>query len=437
MNGRVGVDDYITETNATAADVDALPRATLWPELAAEALYGLTGRIVEAIDPHTEAAPVAILAHLLVGIGNLVGPDVHARVQEDPHPCRLNVALVGDTSKGRKGTAWGTPRELLRRVDPDWVERRVRSGLSSGEGLIYHVRDAREEQQPIKEKGRVVSYENVRVDEGEPDKRLLVLEPELASVLKRMKGETNSLSAVIRDGWDHGTLATLTKNSPLRATRAHVSVIGHITREELGRELTATERANGFANRFLFLLVRRSKVLPEGGRVPAATLDALADELRRVVAFARTAGELRRDDEARAIWAEVYPGLSKGEPGMVGAIISRAEAQALRLQVLYALLDRSPTIRPEHLSAALAVWDYAEASARLIFGERLGWTVADTILDALRTSPRAQTELHDLFGRHRRADEINEALSTLKARGLVQCEEHPTAGRAAQVWRIA
>mgnify|MGYP003693804521 CR=1 FL=1 len=89
--------------------------------------------------------------------------------------------------------------------------------------------------------------ERVLEDEGEADKRLLVIEPELATVLRRMQGETNTLSPVIREAWESGNLSTLTKNTPLKATGAHVkSIIAHSTREELVTSLTETDRgANG------------------------------------------------------------------------------------------------------------------------------------------------------------------------------------------------
>src|SRR5437660_12573476 len=95
--------------------------------------------------------------------------------------------------------------------------------------------------------------------------------------------------------------------------------------------------------------------------------------------------EMARDDESRSLWAAEYPRLSAGEPGLLGAILGRAEAHVLRLSLIYAVLDRSPVVRPEHLHAALAVWDYADASARRIFGDALGLAVADIILTALRT----------------------------------------------------
>lgn len=434
MSTRLGADDYIVMTNASAADLDALPRVDTFPTLAREALHGLPGRIVTAIDPYTEAAPVATLAHLLVAVGNVIGAGPHARALEDPHPCRLNAVMVGPTSKGRKGVAWSPVRELVRRIDPEWAKSCVGSGLSSGEGLIYHVRDARAEQQPIRKSGRVEGYERVLVDEGVPDKRLLVIEPEFASVLRRMNGETNSLSAVIRDAWDSGDLRTLTKNAPMRATGANISILGHVTGEELRRELTETERANGFANRFLFLLVRRSKVLPEGAALPEGVLESLACALREAVAFAKTVDLVERDAEARAIWATVYGALSEGKPGMLGPIISRAEAQVLRLSCLYALLDRSALIRPDHLAAALAVWTYAEKSATLIFGEQRGDRVADTILTALDARDLDRTEISGLFHRNVPSRRIDAALRDLKGAGLAASRPEYTEGRTREIW---
>jgi hypothetical protein len=435
---RPAVDDLIAN-GLRAQDFAALPRAEFTPILVPEAYHGLAGRIVRTIEPHSEADPAALLLHVLIGVGNLIGRGPYATVEQTRHFLNEYVVLVGQSGKGRKGQAWSTPKALLGQADSAWLKARVRSGLSSGEGVIEHVRDAREEQQPIKERGRVVGYESVMVDAGEPDKRLLVFEAEFASVLRRMNGETNSLSAVLRQAWDDGDLSTLTRKSPLRATGAHVSIIAHVTREELVANLTETERANGFANRFLFAWVRRSKILPEGGSLDRALLGQLAGELARVVEFARAAGEIRRDEAARAVWQEVYPKLSAGEPGLLGAVLARAEAHALRFSVLYAVLDRSPQVRPEHLRAALALWDYAEASARRIFGDRLGLSVADTVLAAVRArgGPMTQTEISGLFHRNKPAAEILAALSLLEEGGKLRRQSRPPVdgqGRPAVVW---
>jgi len=353
----------------------AEPQRLSWPELDPAALYGLAGDVVRAIEPHCEADPVAILANTLTAFGSVAGRGALAQVGGDEHHLKLFIGLVGETAKGRKGTSWGPVCGLLEGVDPSWASERVVGGLSSREGLIYAVRD---EVRGIKKDEEVI------LDPGEPDKRLLVLEGELASVLKVMGREGNTLSPVIRQAWDGDRLRTMTKNSPTKSTGAHISIIGHVTKAELLRHLGETEAANGFANRFLWLMVRRSKELPFGGEWK--TPGALIRRLDGAVRFARTPRVVTWGASARDQWAEVYGPLSEGKPGLFGAVTGRAEAQTLRLATLYAAMDESASIEREHLEAALALWDYAEESARYIFGVATGDPVADAILQAVRNA---------------------------------------------------
>lgn len=420
-------------TLSQPVSLEPLPPTDTWPHPDPAIFHGLAGDFVALIDPYTEADPVATLGHFLTAFGNVIGPGPHASVGYDRHPGRLNIAFVGPTSKGRKGTALSPVQYVFSQIAPDWRPR-IKSGLSSGEGLIHHVRDQREETKPVKKDGEI-TYETVVVDPGESDKRLLVVEPEFAVVLKRMAGEGNSLSGVMRQAWDSGDLATLTKISPVQATGAHISVIAHITEEELRRYLTETERANGFGNRFIWLLVRRSKMLPDPDPMPTDQLDPLITDISAAVTLAQQVGEVRRTKMAAQNWAEVYPALSEGEPGLTGAILSRSEAHVLRLSTLYALLDGSKEVRVRHLKPALALWSYAEASARRIFGDRLGAPVADTILGALRSrGPMSETEISALFGRHRKAEELQAAYEFLEQKGRVQKYRKVTDGRPAVIW---
>ncbi len=414
-------------------------RAASWPKsLDAVAYYGLAGDFVRTIAPHTEADPVALLAEFLVAFGNLIGRGPHFVAEADHHYTNLFAILVGVTAKGRKGSSWGQVRARVRIADTEWADR-IQSGLSSGEGLIWTVRDPISRREPVKQKGRVTGYAEVEADPGAADKRLLVFEPELASTLRVLGREGNTLSAIIRQAWDSGELRVLTRNSPARATGAHISLIGHITADELRRYLDRTEAGNGFANRFLFLCVKRANVLPEGGALDTVDFAPLLRRLREAVDFARQLGEaeLRRDAAARAWWREVYPELSEGKPGLLGAVTSRAEAQAMRLALVYALLDQSSEIQCPHLEAALSLCRYAEASARFIFGDALGDAVADALLFALRDEPGGMTRTRisaAIFGRNRSSEEIERALTTLSEQGLIRCEAEKTAGRTAQRW---
>ena len=170
----------------------------------------------------------------------------------------------------------------------------------------------------------------------------------------------------MRQAWDSGELRILTRSNPAKATQAHISIIGHITAQELLRNLTETEVANGFANRFLWFEVRRSKCLPDGGQLDLNSFNSSISLLGKALAHACGMGEIKRTDAAREFWHRIYPDLSAGAHGLSGAVISRAEAQTMRLALLYALLDQSETIQVEHLRAALALWRCCEVSARRI-----------------------------------------------------------------------
>jgi hypothetical protein len=412
-----------------------------WPDAPhASAFRGLAGELVESIDPHTESDPVAVLIQLLVAYGNLIGRHAHFSVEAERHYLNLFACIVGLSSKGRKGTSWAIARWLMASVDPDWTRDHVLGGLTSGEGMIWAVRDPITKKEPIKERGKVVDYEDVIVDAGVEDKRALFLETEMGRVLKVLTREGNTLSDLIRQAWETGLLRTSTKNSPARATDAHISILGHITSGEANRYLTQTEAGNGFGNRFLWACVKRSKVLPFGNPLNPDAFQDLIDRLRESSRVPRdTEICLTRDDGANALWLETYAGLSEGKPGLLGSILGRAEAQVMRLACLYALLDGSFLIRSDHLESALALWRYCEDSARFIFGDSLGDKDADFLLSALRSAPLGLTRNQirsEVFGRNKSSDEIAKILGRLLEAGRVRSEVIRTAGakRPSTLW---
>jgi hypothetical protein len=410
-----------------------------WPDrLGEEALHSLPGDIVRVLEPASEADPVALLLQTMIGFGNLIGRTAHFVVEADKHHANEFAVLVGKTSKARKGTSWGRVNSLLRGAEEEWATKRVQTGLSSGEGLIWGVRDPIMKRERIKEQGEV-RYEEVEADPGECDKRLLIVEPEFANVLKQTERQGNTLSAVLRQAWEGGDLRSLTKNSPARATGAHISLIGHITAEELRRYLSATEQANGFGNRHLWVCVKRSKALPEGGWVDEKALADLQARLADALATARRAGRMHRDEEAREIWREVYGPLSAERPGLTGAMLGRAEAHVLRLSLVYALMDGSEFIRAPHLMAALALWEYCEQSVRHVFGDALGDPVADALARQLRAAPdgMSRSEMSKALGHNVPSVRIGHALALLAEHRLVRCERRDTGGRPEERWFAA
>jgi hypothetical protein len=412
--------------------------ASAWPApLAKDAYHGLAGDIVRTIEPHSEADPVALLVQLLVLAGAALGRTAHFCVEADVHYLNEFAVLVGATGKARKGVSFGHDRRVLAMADPEFVREHIQGGLSSGEGLIWAVRDPIKKQEAIKERGRVTGYQQVEEDPGVSDKRLLCHESEFATVLRRMEGQGNTLSALLRQAWESGNLRTLTKQSPVKATGAHVGLIAHITCKELRRYLTVTEQANGFGNRICFFAVRRSKKLPDGGKLEEKDLKPLGQRLGAALTFGKKAGALRRDEKARALWHAVYEALSDEKPGLAGCLLARSEAHVMRWACLYAVLDSSNVIKPDHLNAALALWDYVEDSVRYIFGDTQGDPLADQLLRLIRASGAtgiSRGEMFDACGRHESRDKINDALGLLFMLKLAHSKRIETDGRPEERW---
>lgn len=387
-----------------------------WPALSPAAYHGLAGRVVEALEPHSEADPAHLLMSLLTGFGAAVGRGPHARAGNAEHPARLFCVVVGKTSKSRKGTSWATVGAILEAADEEFFRQRVMGGWGSGEAVVDEVRDPRDDD-----------------DQGVVDKRILIHEGEFARFLKVAARDGSILSMAARNAWDGVKLEARSRASTTVATGHHVALLGHVTVEELRARLTEVDVANGFANRMLFVLGHSSKRLPEGGNLDDAEVDRLGSMVGAKLRAARGFGRLNRSGPGVERWAELYHRMADDDPGgLLGAVTSRDQAQCLRLSVVYALLDSSRLIEPVHLDAAFAVWSYCRESAAYIFGEALGDPVADRLLAALQLAGVAGldgTQQRDLFARHVGGERLDVARRLLEERGLVVTRTEATGGR--------
>ena len=386
-----------------------------WPVIGDEAFAGLVGNVIRDISPHTEADPVGLLIDFLVAFGNALGPGPHMLADGAPHPPRLHAVLVGRTSRARKGTARWNIKRLFDGADPMWSQHQVMGGLSTGEGLIATLEDEDE-------------IDDLSVSK---DKRLLIVETEFARLLTVAARDGNTLSTIIRQAWDSGDLRVMTKKNPLKASGAHISMIAHITEEELINRLTEVEMANGFANRILLAMVKRSKLLPMGGSLTDEAIAEMGERIRQTLVQARQIGRMHRSAEAEDLWDAIYREIDRTEPtGMLGAMTARAEAQILRLSVAYAAVDVSPVIERRHIESANAVWQYCERTIDYVFGDAIGDEVADHIYAALvERGELGRSAIGNLFARHVSSGRIDRAIELLRRLGRIDVRTEETGGR--------
>ena len=363
---------------------------------------------------------MGVLVSVLAGAGASIGSGPHLLARNDRHPAALWPVLVGDTSKGGKGTAWSAAAAAHAGADPAFFaharQGRVRGGLGSGEALIDEVKDPDGDAA------------------GADDRRLLVLERELARVLRVGQRDGSIMSMTLRDAWDGHRLEARSRGRESVVASGYHLVVGHVTREKLASAVTTTETFNGWANRFLWVAVRRSKRLPEGGNVPSDLAAEYGRAIGAAIMRARTRGEMHRTPAARVRWAEVHDELADDDPGgILGAVTARAEPMCARLSLPYALLDQAPAIDVAHVEAARALWRYSRHTAERIWSDALGDPDADRLLGAIRSAGAAGldgTGQRDALGRHGSAPAARNRLEEL---GPVVTRQVDTGGRPTTV----
>lgn len=400
-------------------------------------LYGIFGEIGRIAADGTEANPYAACMNAMVFFSACVGREVYLSIGDEFHHARLFALHIGRSSVGRKGTAMALLRRIITAMDsrereaaggflsadsrllPKWHY----GGLSSREGIVMVIHDGfaqgEKETPPVH------------------DKRLWVVESEFANVLHQSARSGNTLSAALRDLWDGMTLKPLTKQ-PIGASDPHVALSAACTPAEFLDMLTARDRDNGFANRFIIFHAERPRLEPFPRTTPDSVVEELAARLLDLLSFAKGAycwdfdpasasqnrRRMRMSEAAAALYARLYRTElnAKKDGERVAGLLHRAPAYLLRMAMLFALSDLSETIEPRHLEAALAWVRYWRESVRFIFNDAQEEAEQAKTCDKAerlyqwlkaRSKPATRTEItNDCFAK-RGGSDVDKAIDTL------------------------
>jgi hypothetical protein len=409
--------DYITVCDVCgeraplhATDCSLCTRAPFL-EPSSAAFSGLAGDFVRAHEPHTEADPTALLVTTLARFGAMVGQMAETRAGSAQHPPAIFAALTGRTSRSRKGTSEREVSATMADVEEGWEQHHRIGGFGSGEAFIQHASE-------------------------HPGEAIYMVESEFARVLAVASREGSSASSVLRAGWDFGRLEHRIRKQVYEAPPAPVSMVAHITADELrdGRHgLRLNDVMNGFGNRVLWVYVDRRRIIPNLEPLPKHVSNELVARLRSALEAARRAGTVRRSPDADELWVHLYGRMADDDPaGIVGAITARAEAQVLRLSLIYALIDGCSTIERRHLMSAWEVWRYCRWSAQHVWvGRGTGDPDVDRVAAILAAGDElTSTAMDRMFYGHKNIPEIRERVVAL---GLAREVSRVTGGRSARV----
>jgi hypothetical protein len=245
------------------------------------------------------------------------------------------------------------------------------SGVSSGEGLIYAIRDPRSGCGEDKE----------RDDPGVADKRLLINMSEFGSVLALVRRPGSTLSAVLRNLYDCMPCETGAKVSPVRCTEPFVSLSASITPRELTGLLfdekdIAASADNGLGNRFLYAFVARDKLVAHP--TPTENRDALtrmiAKNVEKVYAELKPMGgflstPIEFTPEARDLYArEIYKRVDGLQAASRNAdrLFGRLTAQLRKIAAILAVIAGESRVSVGALEAAVAWVEYGAATVNVI-----------------------------------------------------------------------
>jgi hypothetical protein len=413
-----------------------------------EAFHGIVGQVVELMAQHCESSLESLLVQFLVTSGNILGRSVYVYAGGPwLFPNEFTIC-VGVTARGRKGTAWRMNEHLFEVVAPDWNKDCTDSDVQTGEGIVYKIRDEVRgfEKRGRKKKGFSPDEEpeEIVLDPGVSDKRLLIIEEEFSYVLKMARRQGNTLTEVYRKSWDSPrALRNSNKNSRLIASDPHVSLIAHGNRDELLATISDIELSNGFANRILWCATKRRVIMPDAEYLDWERHQELIEKLNVVFKqyFANTDEPVRfrRTPAAHELWRQLYRKLNSQEHvSFIDGVLVRDTSHLLKLAMIYAVLDQSREIDVVHLNAALAVCDYSQASARWLFCERTGNRLANTIFWALVRNPEGMSRdriIDDVCYRNTPKIQLDQALEALAKNNMARMELRKVEkGRKIEMW---
>jgi hypothetical protein len=426
----------VVEVSFNRAPADEIDLAE-FPKPDKKCFQGIAGQFALAATKTTEADPIAVLMTLLTKAGSYFGRDAclwHGGIR---FPSKLYCGVAGASARGRKGTSVYPVTNLFEYVDKFLRDAGIDPApatdgtVSSGEGLVYALRDASEKTD--KDTGDPE-------DKGITDKRLFILEEELGGLLAVARRDGSSVTAVLRKLWDPaGNYRPITKLQPIKTTGTHVCLLGHVSPEELRKTLGAAEAVNGFANRFIWVCTKRSKILSRPEAMPASAVKIAATEFAEAIKHAASLDKgLSLSPAALDRWDAIYLALNQKQDagGMVPKLLHRAEAQILRIALILALIQRADAVDVEHLEVAQALWDYSERSVYYLFGSEVDEDEIKIIAFIRNKGGEAkQTEIHQLAFNGRSSD-LNRKLLELEERSVLVRRKQATKGRPATYWQL-
>jgi hypothetical protein len=242
----------------------------------------------------------------------------------------------------------------------------LKTGIGSGEGLIYAVRDMVTKQE--EKNGKM---ETIIIDNGANSKNVLFQEPEFSRLLKAGKREGSTITECLRNSWYNEILEINLSGRSVRSTEYSIAMICHVTEKELTKLISDVDSSNGYLNRFLFCKIGAAESRPFPDDFDIITFSFFTDFISSMDFIDEmTNQEVKLSVEARSRYEEIFNSYQYRTEDDISDLVARSIPHLLKIAMIYALLDQSFEIRIPHLEAAKAIVDFSVHSVRAVFLEK-------------------------------------------------------------------
>lgn len=426
------------EDNEKDIPVNAPPKMT-------DAMFpGLLGEITEACCKNTEAVPTAVSAYLLVWFTAHIGRTRYMMIGDEQRWLNNFFLLVGPSGAG-KGISGKGPARIFYRVQ-DQLQVLFQSafdsgrgeglkqcpqlqvhngGLSSGEGLGFALDDGTHSPIP----GRTIT-----------DKRLLVIEGEMANVLCNMSRQGNTLSVQLRNVYDGVDIKPMTKRDRVCVSDPYVSLIGNITPDELLKfDEDRLQSFNGLLNRMLMLWTQPQKLVSRPRTMDSDTLSGFSGIIAEHIMKARNgrfethwkklrlqAEPLLFTESADDLWDTSYCRLvNQPYSKRIEPLVRRHRLHARLMAGALALFQGHEVVTLEDMKGALDWIEFSRQSIVFCYRTQAEQrkieavhAMAKKILYAIhvlcqKNNSCTRTDIHNFCQRKLRREQLTEALELL------------------------
>lgn len=366
-----------------------------------KAFNGPLGGLINEIKDRTEASESSVLCHCLAMYGHVVGRNACVKLGDIIQYPNLFFSLVGDSGYGSKGTSRSIAQKIVEATIPDETILRIVSGIGSGQAIIEMVRDPRMKTVKGKEE----------LDLGITDKRLQIIEEEFGTILSNQERSGDKTSHILRQAWEGSKLQSATLSNPFTATDAHISLIGHVTAEELRKYSKGrTSTVDGFYNRFLWIWTNSSKTIPIPQAISSELFQTMlqlpdSDLFNHSNNNGSVAFELSEDSIE---WWKQKAAILKNPDSPTAFLTARTRPQVLRLALIYAILDCETEIKLPHLESALSLVEYSNSVVNYLFANGFSENALKVLKRFQTKRTLTRTEIsHGVFQKNQKAVEID------------------------------